>query len=108
VAQVSEQKQLTSSLEKRGEYLQQTSGHSLETDRLKTAFLYFITNRMTAPSVIIDNSVTTLCNNYDDISLKDAESEARKIKEQSQVILELLDELVHVTEIDSRKEVTHG
>lgn len=106
-AQFSEQKQLSSSLEKRGEYLRQASGHSLETDRLKTAFLYYVTNQMTAPSVIIDNSVTTLCNNYYDISQKDAEQEVEKIKAQSKQIVSLLDELVHITEIENGKEVSH-
>ena len=106
-AQFSEQKQLSSSLEKRGEYLRQASGHSLETDRLKTAFLYYVTNQMTAPSVIIDNSVTTLCNNYYDISQKDAEQEVEKIKAQSKLIISLLDELVQITEIATGKEVNH-
>ena len=107
VAQVNEQQRISTSLKKRGEYLQQASGHNLETDRLKTAFLYYITNQMTAPSVIIDKSVTTLCNDYHTISLTDAEREAEKIKKQSKVIISLLDELVHITEISSRKEVDH-
>lgn len=105
--QLNEQKQISSSLERRGEYLQQASGHSLETDRLKTAFLYYVTNQMTAPSVIIDNSVTTLCNNYHDISQKDAEQEVEKIKAQSKLIISLLDELVQITEIATGKEVNH-
>ena len=94
-------------MEKRGEYLQQASGHRLETDRLKTAFLYYVTNQMTAPSVIIDNSVTTLCNNYHDISQKDAEQEVEKIKAQSKLIISLLDELVQIAEIATGKEVSH-
>ena len=105
--QLNEQKQISSSLERRGEYLQQASGHSLETDRLKTAFLYYVTNQMTAPSMIIDNSVTTLCNNYHDISQKDAEQEVEKIKAQSKLIISLLDELVQITEIATGKEVNH-
>jgi HAMP domain-containing protein len=105
--QLNEQKQISSSLEKRGEYLQQASGHRLETDRLKTAFLYYATNQMTAPSVIIDNSVTTLCNNYHDISQKDAEQEVEKIKSQSNLIISLLDELVQITELTNGKEEDH-
>ena len=105
--QLNEQKQISSSLERRGEYLQQSSGHSLETDRLKTAFLYYVTNQMTAPSVIIDNSVTTLCNNYHDISQKDAEQEVEKIKSQSKLIISLLDELVQITELTNGKEEDH-
>jgi HAMP domain-containing protein len=105
--QLNEQKQISSSLEKRGEYLQQASGHRLETDRLKTAFLYYTTNQMTAPSVIIDNSVTTLCNNYHDISQKDAEQEVEKIQSQSNLIISLLDELVQITELANGKEEDH-
>lgn len=108
VAHLDEHKRETTSLEKRGEYLRQASGHSLETDRLKTAFLYYITNQMTAPSVVIDNSVTTLCNNYHDISAADAAREAEKISEQSKLILSLLDELVHITGLASGKEECHG
>jgi methyl-accepting chemotaxis protein/sigma-B regulation protein RsbU (phosphoserine phosphatase) len=62
---------------------------------------------MTAPSVIIDNSVTTLCNNCHDISQKDAEQEVEKIKAQSKLIISLLDELVQITEIATGKEVNH-
>jgi methyl-accepting chemotaxis protein len=62
---------------------------------------------MTAPSVIIDNSVTTLCNNYHDISQKDAEQEVEKIKSQSNLIISLLDELVQITELANGKEEDH-
>ena len=57
--------------------------------------------------MIIDNSVTTLCNNYYDISQKDAEQEVEKIKAQSKQIVSLLDELVQITELTNGKEEDH-
>ena len=64
---------------------------------------------MIVPCDIIDTSVTKLSNNYNDISLKEFEYEADVIKKQSDVIIDLLDNMVEALkkEIETGKEVDH-
>ena len=50
---------------------------------------------------------TCLCNNYHDISQKDAEQEVEKIQSQSNLIISLLDDLVQITELANGKEEDH-
>lgn len=61
-----------------------------EDDEVKNTFLHNITNRMIAPSESIFGSVSNLCDNYQTITLQEANKEISNIKEQSETIQELL------------------
>ena len=76
-------------------------------DRMKTAFLHNMTNQMIAPSDTIVKSVTTLCDQYNDISLEKADTELDIIRQQSLSITNLLNDLVQTSENDTGKEGGH-
>jgi light-regulated signal transduction histidine kinase (bacteriophytochrome) len=72
-----------------------------EDELVKKTFLHNVTNRMMAPAESISNSVTTLCDNYENITLSETNKEINNIKQQSETILELLS---HKFDISSNKE----
>jgi methyl-accepting chemotaxis protein/sigma-B regulation protein RsbU (phosphoserine phosphatase) len=72
-----------------------------EDELVKKTFLHNVTNRMIAPAESISNSVTTLCDNYENITLSETNKEINNIKQQSETILELLS---HKFDISSNKE----
>ena len=62
-----------------------------------------MTNQMTGPSDAIDKSVTTLCNNYHDISQEEIDHEVSNIQKQTDVIIDQLNHLLHVAGNDTEK-----
>ena len=106
-AHINELQQLTTTLQERSEVLRKAYERAQEAGRMKTAFLHHMTNQMIAPSDAINNSVDFLCNNYQKASLQDADREVAVIQEQSKVIIELVNTLIHTAENDTGKEVAH-
>ena len=106
-ARIKELRRLKASLETQGMVLQKASGQTFETDRVKSAFLHYITSQMITPGDIVDRSVTNLCNNYRTYTLEDIDREMNHIKEQSAVILELLEHIVKAVQIENDKEDSH-
>ena len=107
VAYVNKDEQLKTSLQHQGEILQKTSGQAIENDKVKTAFLHYISNQMIMPGDLIDKSVTKICNNYQDISLEEMEQEMGTLKKQSSTILNLLGHIIKTIQIESGKEDSH-
>ena len=66
---------------------------------MKTTFLHYMTTQMTAPSDLIEKSVTKLSNNYHDIPVQEADYEVGVIKTQSETVLDLLDHMVEALEL---------
>lgn len=62
---------------------------------------------MALPSESIDRSVTTLCNNYQDIAKDEIEKEVTNIERKSETIVELLNHMAHFTEMEDGKEADH-
>lgn len=106
-AHVNELEHLMAAQQDRGEMLEKARDNSLETDKVKTFIIQYITNQMMEPSDIIDKSVTTLCNNYQNFCLADVEREVDAIQEQSDAILDLLKHMIHAVEIENEKEAAH-
>lgn len=98
---------LTATLKERNEVLRQAYVGAQEANRMKTSFLHHMTNQMIAPADAIDKSVTVLCNQYDDISLKEADYEVKVIQDQSKAIIDLVNSLIHTAEHETGKEVKH-
>ena len=107
VAYVNKDEQLKASLQHQGEILQKTSGQAIENEKVKTAFLHYISNQMIVPGDLIDKSVTNICNNYQTISLEEMEKEMNTIKKQSSTILNLLGHIIQTIQIESGKEDSH-
>ena len=78
-----------------------------EADRMKTSFLHYMTNQMTEPSDAIDKSVSELCNNYNSITLKEANREVDMIQKQSHTIIDVLNHMLYAADNDTGKEVAH-
>ena len=98
---------LTATLKERNEVLRDAYARAQEANRMKTSFLHHMTNQMIAPSDAINKSVTVLCNQYDDISLKEADYEVKVIQDQSKTIIDLVNSLIHTAENETGKEVAH-
>lgn len=106
-AHITELEQLTTTLQERGEVLKEAYNRAQEANRMKTAFLHHMTNQMIAPSDAINNSVENLCNNYQQLSLQEADHEVEIIQQQSQAIIDLVNTLIHTAENDTGKEAAH-
>ena len=81
--------------------------NTVETDKIKTSFLHYMTNQMYAPSKAIDGSVTTLCNNYQTLTPEETSRQVDNIQRKSQTIVELLGHMAHLTKTETGKEVYH-
>ena len=107
MAFINKEEQLKASLQNQGQILQKTSGQAIENEKVKTAFLHYISNQMIVPGDLIDKSVTKICNNYHDISLEEMEQEMDTLKKQSSTILNLLGHIIQTIQIEAGKEERH-
>ena len=101
---ISQEEQLSAQLKERGEELRKAYAQAQEADRIKTSFLYYMTNQMVAPSDAIDKSVTTISNYFDDINEKEVCRQADIIHTHSDEILRVLNQMLQTAESESRKE----
>ena len=70
-----------------------------------------MTTQMTVPSDLIERSVMKLTNNYETLSTQEAGYEVEVIKEQSEIVLDLLNHMVEALQIEAEeaeKEVKEG
>lgn len=101
---VEKKKQLTATLEQRRDELQATYDQVKEDNRVQTDFLRNMTNQLIEPSEVIINSTVRLCNNYQNIGLRDAKREVNIIREQSDSILSILVQMLNNPDNKTRKE----
>ena len=59
------------------------------------------------PAESIDRSVTTLCNNYHDISKDEIDKQVDNIERKSDMLVELLNHMAHFTDAETGKEANH-
>lgn len=110
-AKSTELEQLTKRLTQRSEELRKALGSAQGADRMKTTFLHYMTTQMTVPSDLIERSVMKLTNNYETLSTQEAGYEVEVIKEQSEIVLDLLNHMVEALQIEAEeaeKEVKEG
>lgn len=87
---INTRKEQRTTLLTRHEELQKVLQQIKEDNQVKDIFLHNVTNRMIAPSEAIRDSVESLCDNFERITLPEADKEINNIKHQSETILELL------------------
>ena len=102
------QKEQGAILHKHHEELQKIHQQMQDDEQVKTTFLHNITNKMIAPAASIEESVKTLCEHYEDITLEEANKEKDNIKRQSETALELLSHNFNVSPNETGKEDYHG
>ncbi len=105
--QIGELEKMSVTLQERREVLQQAYDKAQEADRMKTSFLHYMTNQMTEPSDAIDKSVSAICDNYSNLSLKEVSKEVNDIQKQSHVIIDLLNHMLHAADSETGKEADH-
>ncbi len=105
---VEELNRMTATLQERSKVLRKAYSQANEADRMKIHFLHNMTDQMTIPSDIIDKSVTTLCNDYQHISMEEMSREVSTIKQQSDKIIELLDQMIGAAQDKAGKEDRHA
>ena len=103
-ADISRQEEQQATLNEHRERLQKIHQQIQEDDQVKAIFLHNVTNRMIAPSGAILASVTTLCNNCQNITPAEVKKEIENIKEKSENILELLSHKFNIPATEMRKE----
>ena len=101
---VNELEQVKGTLNERGERLRETYRMAKEADRMKTAVLNNMTNRMITPANAIENDVDLLHHSFKKISQEEADDMTDSILKHGENITELLNQLITVSESDTRKE----
>lgn len=101
---VRKQKRLNDTLKERGEVLASAYSNVQKNNRIKTTFLHYMTNQMLEPAETIGKSVTTLCNNYHEMTVADTNREVKIIEQQSKVIVELIDQMLKTAQDETGKE----
>lgn len=91
---MSEMQQLTDTLQKRGEVLQATYEQAQGADRMKTNFLYNMSNQMTTPVNNINHYVKTVCARYHDLTEEDVNQLIHEIRLEGEKITALLNRLI--------------
>lgn len=100
---MNEMKQLTDTLEERGRVLQAAYNQAQVAERMKTQFLYNMSNQMMAPANSIYTSVMTVCNDYSGLTEEKTCQLVDEIQQQGGIITELLNQLI----ADSEKEMIY-
>ena len=96
-----EMEQLTTTLEERGKVLQATYEQAKAADKMKTNFLYNMTNEMIAPVDAICSSVETIRDDYSNLTEEMIDKESSEIMRRGGNIIALLNQLI----ADSEKKV---
>ncbi len=99
---VDEMNRLTMTLRERGEELQEAYEQAQEADRMKTNFLYNMTNQMTSPVSVIFSNVKTINNHYSNLTEEVTGMLVDEIQHQGEKITSLLNQLI----ADSEKNIT--
>ncbi len=105
---ISELEQLTTTLQKHGEELQEAYDQAQKADRMKVAFLHNMTNQMVGPAETIDKDVDDLWVTASGQTVAMTRSQlAEDIQKNGITIANLLDNLLNMSDDEMRKEVAH-
>lgn len=100
---VRRQNTLNNTLKERGEVLADAYSNVQKGNRIKAAFLHYMTNQMVEPAEKLDKSVTTLCNGYRGMTIDEADNAVEEIERQSNVIVELTDQMLQTAQNEEGK-----
>ena len=106
-AHIAKQEEQRVTIKEHHEKLQKMHQQIEDDNQVKTTFLHNVTNKMIAPAESITESVSTLCDHYEDITLQEATETMNNIKQQSETILELLSHKFDVSPNEAGKEDRH-
>ena len=95
---ISELEHLSTTLKDRNEVLRIAYDRAQEADMMKIAFLHHMTNQMLEPTLALEDSVKTLCNNYQELTQQEADHEVDNIQQKSHTIIEVLNSRIQCAE----------
>lgn len=93
-----EMQQLAKTLKERGEVLQAAYEQAQGADRMKTNFLYNMSNQMMSPVNSICHSVMTISKNHHEMNEEETNQMANEIRQQGGKITALLNQLIEDSE----------
>lgn len=97
----------TDLLSQRSELLKTTYSKTEEADRIQSSFLRYMIRQLEVPTISIESSVTTLCNNYSKSTKEEVEKQVNNIRIKNEVVIDLLDNITHFSETNDRKEAAN-
>lgn len=103
VVNIDELKQLSKSLREKGMVLGEAYDEAKEADKVKTAFLHYMTDKMTYPVDAISTSVEKLCERGRGLDKQTTEKAAAEIQKQGTEITRLLDELLNISQQEVKR-----
>lgn len=95
---ISELEKLNTQLRERNENLQEAYTKATEADRMKIAFLHNMTNKMQEPVDTICEKVEQLCDPTVQLTPQEADLAVKDIERQCMIVVELLNNLLKVSE----------
>ena len=104
---MNELEQLMATMQERGEELRLAYERSRKADKMKTAFLHHMTNQMVQPTQAIYEAVLALCEPGENMKMEEVNMLAQDIQQHGETIMELLKNLLNVSEEEIGKEVGH-
>lgn len=105
---VKELTDLTRTLKRRREVTREIYAKEQSVDRMKSFFLYFVTNQMIAPAEDIECYVKTLSSNYHDLSPTEVSQIVGTIDMKSNTIIEMINDILNAADDETGKEVDHA
>lgn len=103
-ARVGEIEHVTNTVMKHNEVLLRAYTKALEADKTKISFIHYISNKMSQPTDTIDRTVTSLCNNYHNITPQEIKQQVDMINQQSKSIVDLLNHMNKFSDSGTGKE----
>lgn len=97
-ARMGEMQQLSDTLQQRGEELQATYEQAQAAERMKTNFLYNMSDQMKSPVDVIRQSVLTLCDHSKKLTGQETDQLTMRIQQRGDQVTALLNQLIAESE----------
>ena len=101
------QRQMNARQQERGKVLAEAYDNVRKANSVKTTFLHHMTNQMVEPAASIDRNVKALCDDFQTLTAEEIILGFDVIKQQSDTIMGLTNQLLQTAQDETRKEVTH-
>lgn len=101
-----EMQQLTETLQERGKVLQAAYTQAQGADRMKTNFLYNMSNQMVSPVSSINQCVKDICSRYHELKEEETDQLVEEIRQQGATITALLNQLIADSEMIMNRKKT--
>ena len=101
------QNHLNAQQQERGQKLVKAYDNVRKANSVKTTFLHCMTNQMVEPSAIIDRHVKILCDDFKTLTAEETILEFDAIKQQSDIIMGVLNQMLQSSQGETGKEVTN-